>query len=129
MISHRADSLAVVIRPDSHTELFLQLRQQDGQIEAFVRCERGDIASLGACWSELQERLARQDIRLNPLQPPIESREAPSTLPDKGETSSDRKRHRPSESEELPMVGSTTEPLRHPNRSRARRVQGWESWA
>lgn len=132
MVSHRADSLAVVIRPDAQTELFLQLRQHNGQIEAFVRCERGDITSLGAGWGELQERLARQDIRLSPLQTPIQTRDDLSVPPGKGDTAhdrSDRKRHDIPASEELPMVGSITEPLRRPARSRARKVNGWESWA
>ena len=62
--AHRAESLAVVIQPDAQTQLFLQLRQRNGEMEATVRCEKGDFLALNASWRELQESLARQDIRL-----------------------------------------------------------------
>ena len=63
-----AESLAVVLRPDPNTELFIQLTRRDGQIEAVVRCERGDAQQLGALWGQLQETLSQQNIRLAPLQ-------------------------------------------------------------
>lgn len=65
---HGSDSMAVVLRPDAETELFVHLSQRDGQIEATVRCERGDAQQIGALWGQLQESLAQQKVRLAPLQ-------------------------------------------------------------
>jgi hypothetical protein len=64
---HTSDSMAMVLRPDAHTELFLHLSRRDGQVEASVRCERGDFHQLNALWAQLQESLAHQKVRLNPL--------------------------------------------------------------
>ena len=65
---HSSDSMAVVLRPDAETELFVHLTQRNGQIEATVRCERGDLQHLGVLWGQLQESLAQQKVRLAPLQ-------------------------------------------------------------
>lgn len=61
------ESVEVVLRPDSQTELHVQLVQRAGQIEATVRCDRGDTQALGGNWSRLQESLAQQGVRLAPL--------------------------------------------------------------
>ena len=133
--AHRTDSLAVVIKPDAHTELFLHLRQRDGQIEAFVRCDRGDFTALNAGWQDLQERLARQDIRLTALRPSNSEADPNPMLPaggPGGRQAGPRSRgreHGQDDREELSMAGSITEPLRLPGRTRSRRVAGWETWA
>ena len=62
-----ATSLAVSLKLDSHTELFLQLTNNDGQIQASLRCERGNIDGLSGHWGQLQESLARQNVQLLPL--------------------------------------------------------------
>ena len=62
-----AEALAVSLKVDAHTSLFLQLTSHHGQIEAVVRCERGDAAALDAHWGQLQESLARQNVQLLPL--------------------------------------------------------------
>jgi len=61
------EAVEVVLRPDSQTELHVQLVQRAGQIEATVRCDRGDTQALGGGWSRLQESLAQQGVRLAPL--------------------------------------------------------------
>lgn len=132
--AHRAESLAVVIQPDAQTQLFLQLRQRNGEMEATVRCEQGDFQALNASWRELQESLARQDIRLADLRPSVGSplpgstdRPAPQDQP---ANHGSRQRQRPTEdTEDLPMVGSVTEPLRQASSSRPRRSNKFESWA
>jgi hypothetical protein len=65
---YKSDALAVVLRPDADTELFVHFSQRNGQIEATIRCERGDAQQLGALWSQLQESLGQQKVRLAPLQ-------------------------------------------------------------
>lgn len=61
------EAVEVVLKPDSRTELHVQLVQRAGQIEATVRCDRGDAQALGSSWSRLQESLAQQGVRLAPL--------------------------------------------------------------
>ena len=61
------ESVEVVLRPDHQTELHVRLVQRAGQIEATVRCDRGDTQALGGSWSRLQESLAQQGVRLAPL--------------------------------------------------------------
>ena len=64
----RADSMAVVLKPDAGTEIFLHLSMKDGQIEVQARFERGDFAAVNAQWEQLQQSLNRQGVRLGPLQ-------------------------------------------------------------
>ena len=61
------EAVEVVLKPDSKTELHVQLVQRSGQIEASVRCDRGDAQALGSSWARLQESLAQQGVRLAPL--------------------------------------------------------------
>src|SRR6185436_8994364 len=62
-----ADSMAVVLKPDSDTAIFLHLQLQNGQVEVHARFERGDYQALQAGWAQLRESLASQGIRLSPL--------------------------------------------------------------
>lgn len=57
-------SLAVVLKPDSRTEIHLQFVTRNGQIEAQARCEHGDRQQLAAQWPQLQETLQRHGVRL-----------------------------------------------------------------
>ena len=66
--SSGADALAVVIRPTSDSEVFIQLTREKGGIEAFIRVEKGDSAELRRQWSHLEGALAEQQVRLQPLQ-------------------------------------------------------------
>jgi hypothetical protein len=143
---HSSESMAVVLRPDAETELFVHLTQRNGQVEATVRCERGDLQHLGAMWGQLQESLAQQKVRLAPLQ---ESPSNPSNLnqPVGSETNgsghgsprhSQREGSQPDKQsmDEWPMPASSgTDPahVRGRGGSRHRRLTtsrpGWETWA
>jgi hypothetical protein len=59
-----SDSLSVVLRPDSQTELHLRIEIQDGAIHAELQVERGDSTLLTTHWEELDRRLADQGVRL-----------------------------------------------------------------
>lgn len=59
-----SDSLSVVLRPDSHTELHLRIKVQDGAVHAELQVERGDSALLAPHWEDLDRRLADQGVRL-----------------------------------------------------------------
>jgi hypothetical protein len=63
----KPDKLDVVLRPDAHTQISLQLRVNNGQVEGHARCDRGDFSLLSAHWSELQHTFDQQGIRLQPL--------------------------------------------------------------
>jgi hypothetical protein len=58
----------LVFRPDQNTQIFLQVIKVNGEIQVQARCERGDLGHLSATWGQLQETLAHQGIRVEPLQ-------------------------------------------------------------
>jgi len=62
-----ASSLSLVLTPDSNTQLALYVKLQQGRFEVVAVLERGDFAALGAEWSQLQNRLTEQGVRLAPL--------------------------------------------------------------
>ena len=131
-----AESLSVVLKPDAHTELFLQINQRAGQIEAVVRFDRGDAASLGLYWPQLQESLARMDVQLQPMKEFTPSSPDQNSLGsfssgDKQDSSSGQRTPRSESWEGEPGFGEAA-PGREPRRPTvpaARRLSGWESWA
>ena len=134
----RAQELAVVVKTDQGSELFLHLRQHNGQVEIHARCEHGNTQLLHQQWSELQSALARHGVSLAPLNEQSGSRLAsanapiPQPQPGAGDTESRRQPRHPSKTvlEDLPMVGSVTEPLKpRPTRGVTTSRRGWESWA
>jgi len=68
-----SESMTVMLRTDEDAELVLHLTQNNGRLDAAVRCERGDLPQLRALWSQVQEAMALQRIRLAPLQAPLAS--------------------------------------------------------
>ena len=132
-----ANSLAVSLKVDSHTELFLQLTNHNGQIQASVRCERGNIDGLGGHWGDLQESLARQNVQLLPLEDKAASRNSTSNLPP--DSTSPRAFNQPSQNqqrqthdprEEPSLAGAAGVPLQsRKTKTNNRSPQGWESWA
>lgn len=138
---HGSDSMAVVLRPDAETELFVHLSQRNGQIEATVRCERGDVQHLGALWSQLQESLAQHKVRLAPLQDAPSGQTNFNQSPGSGMSGGQngtREETRPEkqfmDERSAPAASQTTAPhVRGPGGSRGRRITtsrpGWETWA
>jgi hypothetical protein len=78
---YNAESMAVVLKPDAHTEIFLHLVTRNGQIEIQARFERGDFTSLSGQWAQLQQTLSQQGVRLGNLQ---EGFHQPSSQPPTG---------------------------------------------
>jgi hypothetical protein len=133
-----ANSLAVSLKVDSHTELFLQLTNHNGQIQASLRCDRGDVEGLGSHWGELQESLARQNVQLMPFEGKISSRDTFTLDPSSDSASSrpfdqpsqNRRQHFPDPAEEPPLATVALAgrlPRRAGVNNRSRR--GWETWA
>lgn len=63
-----AESMAVVLKPDANTEIFLHMVSRNGQIEIQARFDRGDFNSLNGQWAQLQHALSQQGVRLSGLQ-------------------------------------------------------------
>lgn len=132
-----AGSLAVVLKPDAQTELFLQINHRAGQIEAVVRFDRGDAASLGLYWPQLQESLARLDVQLQPMKEFTPSTADHGSMgsfssADHQDSSSSGHRTPRSLSRDGENAFGETVPGRESMRPavpKARRVSGWESWA
>jgi len=127
-----ANNLAVSLKLDSQTELNLQLTKQNGQIEAAVRLERGDIPGLGNHWKDLQESLARQNVQLLPLENRSSGR--PSSFQQSSQdasTSQQSPQHSPRQGRgqqaEPATVNTTSSAPGATARSASR--QGWETWA
>ena len=138
---HTPDSMAVVLRPDANTELFLHLTQRDGQIEASVRCERGNFDQLNALWPQLQESLAGQKVRLAPLQestePQRDSQGASGHPMNFSESEQRSRRQSMPEDDSTSDRPSSAPPSTvslHPERRRSgtrptASRPGWETWA
>ena len=138
---HTPDSMAVVLRPDANTELFLHLTQRDGQIEASVRCERGNFDQINALWPQLQESLAGQKVRLAPLQESTEPQRDPQGA--SGSTMNFSESEQRSRRQSMPEDDSTSDRPSsappstvslHPERRRSgtrptASRPGWETWA
>jgi hypothetical protein len=132
-------SLAVSLKPDPHTELFLQLTNHDGQLQASLRCERGDVSGLASQWGQLQESLARHNVQLLPLEDRSGQRPhnfVPQHAPLAGrdfnqQPSSQNPQHQSRELPvEAPIAARSPKPgaaQKTANKTSAR--QGWESWA
>ncbi len=131
-----AANLAVSLKLDHQTELFVQLTNHNGQIQASLRCERGSLAGLDGHWGQLQESLARQNIQLLP-------QEGRSSFHDQAGSYSDaagsRNPEQPSQNERQQsriLRGESTLPDRPANSTASSKSKnknsgrkGWESWA
>jgi hypothetical protein len=134
-----ADTLAVSLKIDSHTDLLLQLTNHNGQIEAAVRCERGDLASLNSHWGQLQESLARQNVHLQPLEDRSGSRVPLGVLEASSSPAQNFDQQNPSRNHPSPLGEADETSPSEPRPSAATAVnkpqtrktppKGWESWA
>ena len=139
---HPSDSMTVVLRPDSQTELFVHFHQQNGVMQASVRCERGDFHQLNALWSQLRESLAQQKVSLAPLQQASSDRsnlnpstDTPSGWAGHGGDSGRRQapdRHSMDEWPTPASANTASAATRGRGGSRSRLTTsrpGWETWA
>ena len=132
-----AETLAVSLKVDSRTSLFLQLTNHHGQIEASVRCETGDATALDAHWGQLQESLARQNVQLLPLEDKSISSnpsfDAPSSAPGNFQDGQPAQHQpprppapeavKPSDDAINAAIGLTK------SKNKPRHLHGWEKWA
>lgn len=140
---HGSDSMAVVLRPDANTELLVHLSRHNGQIEANVRCERGDFQQLNALWSQLQEALGHQKVRLAPLEESTgdasQFRQTGGGLSQQGQNREESGRQSPADQQSMEEWPAPASPLQDPAHVRSRTGDlgrrhstsrpGWETWA
>ena len=130
-----AEALAVSLKVDAKTSLFLQLTNHDGQIEASVRCESGDAGALNSHWSQLQESLSHQNVQLLPLEggspssnsTPDHSSGAAGNSPEKSKNEQPQSgppAEKPSDDAMNAAVGVTKS-----KHNRPKSWHGWEKWA
>jgi hypothetical protein len=132
-----ASSLAVSLKVDSQTELFLQLTHHDGQLQASLRCERGNAEALNSHWGQLQESLSRQNVHLLPLEDKTSVRNsgsaptAPATSSHAFDESFKNHQRQTRDPHEEAPPAQTTAGIRTANKSQSnkRTRKGWESWA
>jgi hypothetical protein len=132
-----AETLAVSLKVDSRTSLFLQLTNHHGQIEASVRCETGDAAALDAHWGQLQESLARQNVQLLPLEDKSLSSnpsfDAPSDAPGNFQDGQSAP-HQPPRPPAPEAVKPSDDAINaavglSKSKNKPRHLHGWEKWA
>jgi hypothetical protein len=121
-----AQTLGVTLKLDANTQLFLQLTNHNGAVQAAVRCERGNFAPEDAQWAQLQQLLARQNVELLPMtggsslnfQHPSQERSRQQAARE------DWPAANPAASPAVPPV-KTRQQQQEQNRAR----KNWESWA
>jgi hypothetical protein len=123
-----SDTMRIVLEPGDGTNLSLELRRQNGGIEAQAMLHRGDFRYLSSHWAELQQRLEPRGVHLAALE------SSPHSAADHSHSNSHRSKHQsPDEKSgsafsEFAFAGSMTEsPASRPARRKSH--QGWETWA
>lgn len=122
-----SDSLRVVIEPGSGTRLSLELRFNNGSIQAQALLHRGDFQFLSSHWSELQQRLEPRGIHLGNLSCSDQSAGGHGRFQQSGHHSTEDQPTRSAFAEfalDGPMADSPAA-----RRSRTKTKAGWETWA
>lgn len=129
----QADTMAVSLRPDADTEIFLHLRQIDGVVEVNARFERGDFSELSRNWETIQQALSQQGVKLGTLQESSVGQGGPSWSGQdrdfregQGEHQSERRRISNEIEDQVRLAGMATPKRSVASRSNSR---AWESWA
>jgi hypothetical protein len=117
-----AETLGVSVKLDSNTQVYLQLTNHNGEVQASVRCERGSFAPEDAQWAQLQQSLARQNIALLPM--------TGGSSMNFQQSSDKHARQQAAAREDWPTTGAAVQPAqprkqKEQNRSR----NNWETWA
>lgn len=131
----KLDSMIVVLRTDSETQIALQLVRVADAIEVKARIERGDLATLSHRWSELQQTLAAQGVRLHDFEAKGRSggsSEQPATNSGSPEDAGGHARQQARRQDTGESLADGT-PARRGSPARVTRARGragtWELWA
>ncbi|HVK58791.1 MAG TPA: hypothetical protein VM735_08435, partial [Candidatus Kapabacteria bacterium] len=120
--------LDVVLRPDSQTQLHLQVERVNGQILVQARCDRGDFLRLEANWSAVQQSLANQGVRVEALQQSPNFQQHQSF---NGSFSSAEHHSSSRQEKETKFFERELSVPNHPKKPAASSTtaRGWQSWA
>ena len=129
----KADSMSVVLKPDANTEVYLHLTLHQGSVDVETQLKRGDLAGLQSQWGQVQEAMARQGVRVGPLQ----GADTPgfSDLNSGGSSAGSGREQHPFGDPEAGPAGQpifvSTQPAPRPQTPRTSRPEdrSWESWA
>lgn len=123
------NSMQVVIKPDSGTQLSLELRQHGSSVEVQAALQQGDFHHLNQQWPELQQRLGQRGIQLASLTDN-------ANAADGGAGQSFQQRQHPtteaigeSHSAATPATQIVPAITQVPVIEPARAGRGWETWA
>ena len=121
--------LEVVLRPDGRTEIRLQVENVNGEILLQARCERGDFARLESNWSAIQQSLANQGVRVEPLQHSGSFQQNNQSYSGSS-ASPDQRSHSEQEREAITFEQEMSVPNR-PKKlvAQSTAARGWQSWA
>ncbi|HEY3863215.1 MAG TPA: hypothetical protein VGO59_15140 [Verrucomicrobiae bacterium] len=108
-------TLGVSLKLDSGTQLFLQLTNNNGSVQASLSLERGQFTADDSQWAQLQQSLARQNIDLAPMNG--------SAGEHSRQPASQQDRHTASNA--VQPANQRNQQSKQQNRSR----KNWESWA
>ena len=132
-----AQALAVSLKVDSQTSLFLQLTNHHGQIEVAVRCEEATpppwTPTGGNCSNRSPAKTSNYcPWKTRPLPPaslPIFPRKHPA-IPSTGRPPSIRRRGRPPPNQKNPVDHAMNAAVGvSKSKSKSRHYRGWEKWA
>ena len=131
------DHMAVMVKPDDHTEIRLQFTLKADGVDVSARVEHGDFNTLRANWGQLQQTLADQGIHMGELDRSLSNANNLSQFgsgANMGSAQEQAPRHRSrldeDLAEELAGAGAMAEPL-HVRLHNSPRVtpRRWERWA
>jgi hypothetical protein len=63
----KAESVSVMLQQEGDSGILLRITVCDGAVQVNARCRQDDFAALSVHWGQLQQSLAHQGIRLEPL--------------------------------------------------------------
>lgn len=121
------DTLRVVIEPGGGTSLALELRFNNGGIQAQALLNHGDFEFLSSHWAELQQRLEPRGIHLAALASPTQSATDPRQFQQPGRQSADENPTR-SAFADFAFDGSMKDSPAA-RRGSLKTYNGWETWA
>ena len=118
------DSVSVTFRPNASTEVRIEVRRGDDGLFAALTLVEGDPGKIGIDWTQLQDRLGRQGVR-------VEMDQALSAHTGGHHEQSPRKPFdQPEETPMLPRFFNGPAPRdNRPSRASSTRGESWEFWA
>ena len=117
------NSMQVVIKPDAGTQLSLQLKQQDGQVQVQAALQQGNFSQLSQQWPDLQQQLEQRGIQLAPLT------DNGSFVDSNGSETFQNKQNQTSDAGQEVTYADMPTSMQVPEMTPKSTYKGWETWA